>query len=361
MRILHTADLHLGRTGKDRDIWHQWEKIIEIALKENIHILLIAGDVFDNGQAEAVLKKKFVISLNKLANQGIQIFIIPGNHDLRQGNALTDLELPGVNVFYKYTVVNLDKIALHFFPFKPELSGQDLVGLKQDSGAECQIGVCHASYITLPEVFSDLGDSQAIHCPLSPEDIRDLNLDYLALGHYHNPKQWQVGKTQCVYPGSIEPLSFKEIGPRQVFIIQYDHGLRVYPIEIGYQRPYLCQDIQIPKEDIHALWPKIEELAQDFGPCFLRLTIKGVADKLLFQAFQLKAEAFLKERAIEVSWQDETVDLGWIEENRLAKQFKEAVQHRVRQSPEKEFWWQVFYRGISLLKHCENVDKKNKV
>jgi len=97
------------------------------------------------------------------------------------------------------------------------------------------------------------------------------------------------------------------------------------------------------------------------GPCFLRLTIKGVADKLLFQAFQLKAEAFLKEKAIEVSWQDETVDLGWIEENRLAKQFKEAVQHRVRQSPEKEFWWQVFYRGISLLKHCENVDKKNKV
>ncbi|CAD7775840.1 MAG: hypothetical protein KCCBMMGE_00367 [Candidatus Methanoperedenaceae archaeon GB37] len=77
MRILHTADLHLGRTGKDRDIWHQWEKIIEIALKENIHILLIAGDVFDNGQAEAGVKEKICYFFKQTGQSGHTDFYHP--------------------------------------------------------------------------------------------------------------------------------------------------------------------------------------------------------------------------------------------------------------------------------------------
>ncbi len=359
MRFLHVSDLHLGRKGREEDIWRQWKKVVDIALEERPEVFLITGDVFDNGEADVELKKTFCCSLQPVIEQGTEVLIIPGNHDLRQGNALAGLEKAGLKVFYQYDVYFISEVAFHLFPFASNWTGQDLVKMKKEVKARYQIGAAHASYVALPEIFADLGDSQAIHLPLTREDIMALNFDYFALGHYHNAKHWQVGNTQCVYPGSIEPLSFKEKEKRCVFLVECGEKLKVTSIPIGCQRFYAERILQIGPQGLDALWAKIEELSAHLGPCFLRLTLRGMAETVRCQHWQSQVSAFLEKRQIKVFWQDETVDLGWIEENTLAKQFLESCRQRGKKSPDKDYWWRVFYRGIGLLRQCQDAYKEH--
>ena len=86
MKILHTADWHLGkrlqefnRIEEQRQVMHE---IIKIADKERVDVVLIAGDLFDtyNPVTEAV--ELFYQSLYKLSNDGDRAVIaIAGNHD----------------------------------------------------------------------------------------------------------------------------------------------------------------------------------------------------------------------------------------------------------------------------------------
>ena len=233
-----------------------------------------------------------------------------------------------------------------------------IMKMKQKVKAKFEVGVCHASYVALPEIFADLGDSQAIHIPLTQEDIITLGFDYFALGHYHNAKHWQVGNTQCVYPGSIEPLSFKEKEKRYIFLVECNEALKITPIPIGCQRSYEEIVLQIDSQGVDALWPKIEELSLRLGPCFLRLTLRGIVETVRCQNWQSQVSAFLDKKQIKVIWQDETVDLNWIERDTLAKQFLEICRQRARKSPDKDYWRRVFYRGISLLRQCKDAYKK---
>ncbi|MBI1184425.1 exonuclease subunit SbcD, partial [bacterium] len=85
MKILHTADWHLGKKLHKQDLWADhamylnWlEKYIE---KEHINVLLISGDVFDlaNPSSEArAMYYNALVRINKLACTTI---ITGGNHD----------------------------------------------------------------------------------------------------------------------------------------------------------------------------------------------------------------------------------------------------------------------------------------
>ena len=52
LKILHTSDLHLGKNlyGKSRtdEFCQILDQLTEIIKKENIDVLLIAGDIFDS-------------------------------------------------------------------------------------------------------------------------------------------------------------------------------------------------------------------------------------------------------------------------------------------------------------------------
>ncbi|PIV04351.1 MAG: hypothetical protein CO013_00540 [Syntrophobacterales bacterium CG_4_8_14_3_um_filter_58_8] len=52
MRILHTSDWHIGRMLYGRDRYGEFEAFLDwlavLTEEENIDVLLVAGDVFDN-------------------------------------------------------------------------------------------------------------------------------------------------------------------------------------------------------------------------------------------------------------------------------------------------------------------------
>ena len=89
MKILHTADWHLGKRLQEYPRLEEQkevlQEIVDIAEKEDVDLILLAGDIFDsfnpNHEAVELLYK----TLKKLSNNGQRpIIAISGNHDSTQ-------------------------------------------------------------------------------------------------------------------------------------------------------------------------------------------------------------------------------------------------------------------------------------
>lgn len=87
MKILHTADWHIGQLFHeyDRNYEHQqflnW--LVQTLQNQQIDVLLISGDVFDISNPAAASIKMFYTFLNQAtkANPALQIIVTAGNHD----------------------------------------------------------------------------------------------------------------------------------------------------------------------------------------------------------------------------------------------------------------------------------------
>lgn len=76
MRILHTSDLHLLEPGDER--WNTLQRMVNICSDEEVDILTICGDLFDQNPKTEDLRG----SLQELFTEvDLDILIIPGNHD----------------------------------------------------------------------------------------------------------------------------------------------------------------------------------------------------------------------------------------------------------------------------------------
>ena len=86
MKILHTADWHLGVKTNGIDRLEEQKKVLEeilsIANFENIDCVLIAGDVFNSSTPSAEAEELFFDTIEKLSSSGDRfVFILAGNHD----------------------------------------------------------------------------------------------------------------------------------------------------------------------------------------------------------------------------------------------------------------------------------------
>ena len=87
MRILHTADWHIGQLFHEYDRTYEHQQFLDWLLitlaAEQIDVLLISGDVFDHGNPSATSIRMFYKFLNLAvkASPHLQIIVTAGNHD----------------------------------------------------------------------------------------------------------------------------------------------------------------------------------------------------------------------------------------------------------------------------------------
>lgn len=86
MRIIHIADIHLGRRRldgqlADQDFADAFASIVDTAIKERVDLFLIAGDLFDRPQVEPPHLSQALQILRRLKDAGIPVVAIEGNHD----------------------------------------------------------------------------------------------------------------------------------------------------------------------------------------------------------------------------------------------------------------------------------------
>src|SRR5690554_5112290 len=86
MKILHTADWHLGKKldgfSRMQEQIEVLDEMVIIADKEDVDLVLIAGDLFDNFTPNTEAIELFYKTLKRLSNQGKRpVIAISGNHD----------------------------------------------------------------------------------------------------------------------------------------------------------------------------------------------------------------------------------------------------------------------------------------
>ena len=96
MKLLHTADWHVGRTirGHSRAEEHRavLAEIAGHAVEHAVDLVLVAGDQFDTAAPSAEAEQIVYTALLDLARTGAQVVVVTGNHDnARRWGAITPL------------------------------------------------------------------------------------------------------------------------------------------------------------------------------------------------------------------------------------------------------------------------------
>lgn len=253
MRILHTADLHIGKTVNNfsmlEDQKYVLEQMVNAVKTQQADAFIIAGDVYDRPipSAEAVLV--FHEFIQKLHETGTEIFCISGNHDSpeRLGFAEAILGEHGVHFAGTYkekckqiTLQDFDgPVVFTLMPFvKPALLGEDTSEkavqhmLKDTFGTEVRqdklrhILITHY-FVTNAGKNPELSDSEN---PVSVGGLDNVDAScfqgfaYTALGHIHKPQQMNKegdGLGPVIYAGSPLAYSFSECG-QEKSVVQID-------------------------------------------------------------------------------------------------------------------------------------------
>ena len=239
MKILHLADLHLGKRVNEmsmiEDQKYILDQIITLIKEESVEIVLLCGDIYDKSitTIEAIhLLDEFLDQLSKMA---IKVLMISGNHDsidrLSFGKSLftrSNLYIASQfeNEIEKITVKE-NGITVNFYmlPFVKSAYISHIFQLQTDSYEECfryliehtKIGeeetniLLSHQFVTANKKNPELSDSET--SSLGGIDNIDFHIfdpfDYVALGHIHKPQA--MGREMVRYAGSILKYSFSEI------------------------------------------------------------------------------------------------------------------------------------------------------
>jgi DNA repair protein SbcD/Mre11 len=212
MKIAITADVHLKAKGESPGRWSALSDILEKMLSENINILIIAGDLF-NEESQNYSDFDEFCNKTQYTDKNIKFYIIPGNHDpsIRQQYFTSS----NIKVFSKPEVIKFDDSPASFFfiPYLPDRSMGEIIAeySKALSGTWVLIG--HGDYIAgfhNPNPYEP-----GIYMPVTRNDIQYYNPAKVILGHIH--KKINAGKVY--YPGSPCGLDINETGKRSFIIL----------------------------------------------------------------------------------------------------------------------------------------------
>lgn len=224
MKFVHIADMHFdtpftllsdrANLGEVRrlDQRKAFKKIIEYIKENEIPYLFISGDLYDH----EYVRQSTIDFINDCFKQipNTLIFITPGNHDPYLKNSY-------------YTKYNWNKNVKIFTSKveKVEMEDFDLYGygfedfyLKESKIEEINIENKEKLNILITHASLDGGyDDQRVYNTISSSKLKQLEFDYVALGHIHKTNLTKENKN-IIYPGSTISLGFDELGEHGMIV-----------------------------------------------------------------------------------------------------------------------------------------------
>ena len=264
MRVLHTADWHLGQrfqNGHERLDEHQCflDWLLQIIEQQQVDVLVVAGDVFDTSNPPAAARELYYHFLAQLRRSATchDVVIVGGNHDSAATlNASASLlkalrvhVVGGVPAAFEQQCLVLPhgadapQLVVAAVPFLRDADVRHLVAGETTAEREARLreGIA-AHYHRLAGHLPDYraqnvpvlatghlfaaggtaGDAErAIHVGTLGQITADAFpavFDYVALGHLHRP-QVVGGRAHIRYCGAPIPLSFSEAGHAQQVLL----------------------------------------------------------------------------------------------------------------------------------------------
>ncbi len=319
MRLVHTADWHVGKTlrGQSRldESARALDQLLDIVRETRADALLVAGDVFDQAAPPPDAERLVYDFLARLSGERVACVLIAGNHDHpRRLEALARL-VEGLGIHIRaearpadsggiVTIPSRDgaeRAAIAVLPFVPErkivdacqvLSAERVAyesyaarleqllsrltrGLRRDT---VNIALAH---LTVAGARAGTGERALhlgeIYC-IQAQQLPDA-FQYVALGHLHRPQEI-LAPARAAYSGSLLELDFGETEQdKRVVLVTASPGkparLESIPITAG------CRLL-----DVEGRLDEVLAQGASLAEAFLRVTVQtdgpapGIAEQV---------------------------------------------------------------------------------
>jgi len=279
MRFLHTADWHLGRSFHQaslvEDQAHVLNQLVELAIRERLDAVVIAGDVYDRAvpPADAVVLLDDVLA-RLVLGAGIRVVLIAGNHDSPDRVGFGGRVAENQGLAMRGTLTHLapvvfddafGQVALHPLPYVEPAFARRLPGVQEASDHQSAVSsvmsllrsqwVPGQRNVLVGHAFVAGGSESESERPLSVGGSGAVSAatfdgyDFVALGHLHRPQS--VGRESIQYSGSLLKYSFNEV----------DHTKSVSLVEVGQNGATSVQRVSLsPRHDVRIVKGTMAEL-----------------------------------------------------------------------------------------------------
>ncbi len=319
MRLLHTADWHVGKglRGRSRMDEHAaaLEQVAGIALEAKVDAVLVAGDVFDSPAPTPEAEKLVYDFLARLLAARTPCVLIAGNHDHPRKLAALALLLEGLRIHVRTEVKppleggivcvasrdGAEQARVAVLPFVPERRVVDACLVMEPEGrwyeeyarriegilaalvkpltaATVNVVLGHLLVAGARPGTGERGLQLAESYGVDPRQLPSC-VQYVGLGHLHRPQEL-AAPSPTVYAGSLLELDFGE----------KEQGKRVVVVEAKPRRPAVIESVPVtagrPLRDLAGTLDELRAAATAAGNAFLRVTVRadaptpGLADRV---------------------------------------------------------------------------------
>lgn len=245
-KFLHCADIHLDSPLKGIDsriqgdegteyletirqaTRHAFQNMVNLAIKEEVAFVVIAGDIFDGNLKDMKTGFRFIEHLSRLKRSGIHTYLVLGNHDAQcEFVRGLNFDNDAVTLFPANEAVSIPErrtgeVILHGQSFPTRDVRENLAqGYPKPDPQKFNIGVLHTN------VGDTLGHGN--YAPCSLNQLMNHGYQYWALGHVHEHKilSGRAGETSphVVYPGNLQGRSVRETGLKGAVVVEVEDNI----------------------------------------------------------------------------------------------------------------------------------------
>lgn len=242
MKILCAGDFHIGRRSSKipQNLGEQrfsgaaaWQRVVDRARELRVDVFVVSGDIIDkdNQYFESIGPLEW--GLKKLADAGIETFLVAGNHDAAVLPKVADsLSLPRVHLlgrggqWQRYEVKPDGDPVLYVDGWS--FSDEHVTANPLDS-----YDLAHPGGVpTLGLLHADLDKTESPYAPVQRAELNRPGLVAWVLGHVHTGRVEQeasADKPVIFYTGSPQALDPGEAGEHGVWLLQLEPGQPAKP------------------------------------------------------------------------------------------------------------------------------------
>ena len=294
MKFLHCSDLHLGRRPaggqgnysrkRYEDFFTVFDQIIDIAISEQVTVLLIAGDLFDRKELSPQVLEATERRLEKIKTAGIQVLITEGNHDnitrgreeeswlqyLEGKKLFTRLSCTIEKDKFHFQHIEVDGITFYGAGYPGAFVNETLKALAEqldNTKADKHVILVHTA-VTRGDFLPGTVDPETIN-------LFKNKAVYIAAGHFHSYNCYPKENPIFFIPGAPEYWDLGEKGKRGCIIFDTSTGKHHFHSSSPRQRIEISIKIDIKdKESFEPnLLQKIQETPIRKGEDLLFITI----------------------------------------------------------------------------------------
>jgi len=306
VRVLLLADTHLGfdlptrprvpRRRRGHDFMANYRRALAPAFAGEVDLVIHAGDVFDRPRVPHTLVYEAFEPLRRIADSGLPVFVVPGNHERSRIPAARFARHPRIHVFDEPRSFLLERggvrIAVGGFPYRRKdvrtlfgdlVEATGLTDVAADVSLLC-VHHCFEGATVGPADYTFRSAPDVVRAADVPERVAAVLTGHV---HRHQVLTTDLGgrplAAPVLYPGSVERTAFAEAGETKGYLLLEVDGsdppggrLRSWRFEELPARPMVVRDLKVEglgRSDLLRLVST--EVARAPADAILRLRLRG--------------------------------------------------------------------------------------